>query len=64
MVTCLGRKDIQIRSNRVETLNVDWTGDVAQDEVTDSLSDIGFLPVFVRQVGKNAAEITSAQIAR
>ena len=51
-MSCLDRINIQIRSNRVETLNVDWTGDVAQDEVTESLSDIGFLPVFVRQVGE------------
>ena len=64
MLTCLHRKERQIRSGRVETLNVDWMGDDEQDDVTESSRDVGLLHVFVRQMGENAAEITSAQIAR
>ena len=49
---CLYKKDTQIRSGRVENLNVDCMGDDDQDDVTESSRDIGFLPVFVRQVEK------------
>ena len=52
MLTCLDRKAIQIRSGRVEPLNVDWMGDDEQDDVTESSRDVGLLHVFVRQVGE------------
>ena len=52
MLACLYRKDRQIRSGRVNTLNIDWIGDDAEDGVTESLRDIGFLHVYVRQVGE------------
>ena len=52
MLTCLHRKDKQIRSGRVETLNVDWMGDDEQDDATESSRDVGLLHVFVRQVGE------------
>ena len=49
---CLYRKDRQKRLGRVETLNVDWVDDDDHDDVTESSRDVGFLPVFVRQVGE------------